>query len=101
MVLFCLPLSLLMSYVRVKTGSVWGPAVLHGIINTTAPITVLLIHQYNPLFGGVTGLVGILAFSLVAAVVLALDRSFWRQLAQEGFGKGKPVAAEAEVEMVR
>jgi hypothetical protein len=101
MVLLCLPLSVLMNYVRVKTRSVWGPAVLHGIFNASAPVTVLLIHQYNPLLGGITGLAGILAISLVTTVVLGLDRSFWRELAEEGFGGRKPVAAEAEVEMVK
>jgi membrane protease YdiL (CAAX protease family) len=74
MILFCVSLSLMHSIVRLKTGTVLGPAALHGMINAGAPMAVLFIENNNVLLGSVVGAAGVLAGLIVSCVYLLFDR---------------------------
>jgi membrane protease YdiL (CAAX protease family) len=73
MLLFCVSLSLMHNIVRVKTGSVLGPAALHGMINAGAPMAVLFIGNNNVLLGSVVGAAGVLAALITSFIYLLLN----------------------------
>lgn len=74
MVPFCISLGFLMSWVRTKTNSVLGPALLHGMINAGAGGVMLFAYGYNDLFGNIAGAAGILGTLLTLAVILIFDK---------------------------
>ncbi len=77
MVVFCTLLALLFDWSRTRTRSVWGPCVLHGIINGSLGGFVLFAYNGHPLVNSPVGLAGFVAIALVALPML-LDRAYWR-----------------------
>lgn len=76
MVLLCLLLAILFDWSRMRVGSVWGPVVLHGIINGSAGVMALFAWGGQVLVGTVVGLGGCIALALLAAAVLVLDARY-------------------------
>lgn len=76
MVLFCGVLALLFDWTRVRTGSVWSSCVLHGIINGSAGAFSIYTMGGHPLLGSPAGLAGIVAISVLGALVLLFDRRY-------------------------
>ena len=76
MVLFCVSLSFVQSYVRFKTKTIWGPSALHGMINASSGMSLLFISSSNELFGSLAGIAGIAGSSLVLIYILVFDRKF-------------------------
>ena len=74
MVLFCVLLAPILSYVRLKARSVLAAAVLHGTLNGTAGIALLVVRGGSDLLVGVTGLAGLLVLGLADAALWAYDR---------------------------
>lgn len=69
-------LSPIFSYIRLKSGSVVAAAILHGSLNGTFGLAVILIKGGDDLTVGVTGLAGFIALALANAGLLLFDR-FW------------------------
>ncbi len=69
MTLLSLLLSPLFSYVRIKAKSVIAAAVLHGTLNATAGLAILVIKGGNDLLVGVTGLAGLIVLLLANGVL--------------------------------
>ena len=63
-------LGVYIGYLRLRSGSVILASFIHGVFNAQFfGIWGLIFPQINPLFGGMTGLIGIFALSLVAVWV--------------------------------
>lgn len=60
---FCLLTTPIISYVRLKNGSVWSASIFHGTLNTVAGIFILMISTKGLLWNGILGIGGF--FSLV------------------------------------
>jgi membrane protease YdiL (CAAX protease family) len=67
MVIWCILLSFLISYITIKAKSVIVAAVMHGVLNGTAGLAFLVIDGGNDLTVGVTGFAGFI--SLIIMIV--------------------------------
>ncbi len=76
MILFTLSLSPLFAYVRVKTKSILGTCMLHGMINATPAMYMLFIANGNELYSSIAGWAGIIAGFIVTICILLLDKKF-------------------------
>jgi membrane protease YdiL (CAAX protease family) len=65
MVVFCILLSPVMTYITLKSKSVIAAAVFHGTLNAIAGICILYLAGGNDLTNGATGLAGFIALILV------------------------------------
>lgn len=74
MVVFCLLLAPLHDLVRLRGGSVWAAAVLHGSVNASAGFGVLLLRGGDDLTIGMTGLAGLVTLALANLAVFVVDR---------------------------
>jgi len=79
MVVFTLLLSPIFSYVRLKANSVIAAAIIHGSINATVGLPLMVIKGGNDLTVGVTGLAGFIALALVNLGLFVYDRHFARE----------------------
>lgn len=76
MCLFTTALAFPFAYVRLKTKSILGPCVMHGMINATAASLLYFTWGGHSLVTGVTGIAGLIAISLVAFSIFLFDRNF-------------------------
>lgn len=74
MVAWCVAASFLLWRVRQVTGSVLGPAVMHGAINGFAGVFVLLLVDANPVMAAPLGLVGLFAVAAVTGLFWLFTR---------------------------
>ena len=76
MVVVCIPMSFIIQYFRIKSGSVIVAAIMHGTCNAVAGTTMLFVglDRFNDLLDGACGLAGILAMLVVAVVIFLFDR---------------------------
>jgi len=72
MIVFCVWLGVIEGYASIKLNSVIPAAMIHSTVNAGAGLPVLLaIGGYNPILGpAITGLIGGLPFTVLAAVLL-------------------------------
>lgn len=78
MIIFSLLLSPIFSYVRLKAKSVIAAAVIHGSLNATVGLSIMLIKGGNDLLVGVTGLSGFIVLILVNLGLFIYTRFFIR-----------------------
>lgn len=76
MVVFCVLLALLFDWSRTRTGAVWGPCILHGIINGSAGSYMLFAWGGHPLVNSPTGMTGFVAIAALGMIVLLFDRRY-------------------------
>lgn len=76
MTVFTLLLSPIFSYVRIKARSVIAAAIIHGALNGTFGIPIMVIQGGNDLTVGGTGLAGFIALALANIALVVFDR-FW------------------------
>lgn len=74
MVAFCVLLAPLHELVRLRGGSVWAAAVMHGSVNASAGFGIILLRGGDDLTVGVTGLAGFAALALVDGALFFVDR---------------------------
>lgn len=74
MTLLTLLLSPIFSYVRLKANSVIAAAIIHGSLNATAGLSLMVVKGGNDLSVGVTGLAGFVVLALVNVGLLLHDR---------------------------
>ena len=77
---FCLLLSPIFSYVRLKAKSVITAAVIHGSLNATVGIAIMTVKGGNDLLIGITGLAGFIVLAIVNAGIFAYERVRTREL---------------------
>ena len=76
MTVWCILLSVLFLYVRLKTHSVIATSIMHGTLNASAQISILYIRGGNDLTSGFTGFPGFIALSLVILIMVIYDLKF-------------------------
>lgn len=74
MIAFTILLSPIISYIRIRANSVLAASVIHGTINATIGLSVMLIKGGNELIAGVTGLAGFITLIIFNIGVLLYDR---------------------------
>lgn len=79
MCLFTISMSPLFTYVRVKTKSILGPCMLHGMINATGAMYALYIANGNELYSSIAGWAGIIAGIVLTICIFFLDKKFVRE----------------------
>ncbi|MEK6693484.1 MAG: CPBP family intramembrane glutamic endopeptidase [Nitrospirota bacterium] len=85
MVIFTILISPIFSYIRERAKSVIAASVIHGTVNATIGLSVMLIKGGNELIAGVTGLAGFITLIIVNIGLLLYDRF----LAKEPILNGK------------
>ena len=85
MVIFTLLLSPIFSYVRLKAKSVIAAAIIHGSLNATAGLPLVVLKGGDDLLVGVTGLAGFTALVLINLGLLIYDRYFAADKIMTGF----------------
>ncbi|MCD6202234.1 MAG: CPBP family intramembrane metalloprotease [Bacteroidales bacterium] len=78
MILWCILFTPVISYVRIRAGSVVAAAIMHGTLNATAGIAIMLVKGGNDLTVGVTGLSGFISLITVNAAFYLFDRYITR-----------------------
>lgn len=78
MTVFTMLLAPAMSYVRTRAGSVIAAAIMHGTLNGTAGLAIILIGGGDDLTTGITGVPGMIAWALVNLALIIHDRFFSR-----------------------
>lgn len=74
MMAMCIPLTIIIQYVRLKSGSVIVAAIMHGTLNALSGVTLFFLEEPDELVDGCTGIAGITAFFLVAFALFLYDR---------------------------
>lgn len=74
MIVWCMLLAPIFTYVRIKTKSVIAAAILHGTLNATAGLAIMMIRGGNDLTTGITGLPGFIVLALVDLGIFIFDR---------------------------
>jgi membrane protease YdiL (CAAX protease family) len=64
----------LISYARLKSKSVIAAAIMHGTLNGTAGIALLVVAGGNDLTIGITGLAGLIALALASLILFVLSK---------------------------
>lgn len=76
MIAFCMVLSFPLAYIRFKTKSIFGPSMLHGMINGSVNVLSLFVHDGNLLFNGPAGVAGIFVILFYTTLIFIFDKSF-------------------------
>ena len=76
MCLFTVSISPLFAYVRVKTKSILGSCMLHGMINATGAMYALYIANANELYSSIAGWAGISAGIVLTIFIFLFDKKF-------------------------
>ncbi len=74
MIAWCMLLSPLFLYITIKAKSVVAAAIMHGTLNATGGIALMLLHGGNELLVGLTGLAGFVALFLVTLLFFFYDK---------------------------
>jgi len=74
MTIFCILLAPIFSYVRLRANSVIAAAIIHGSLNATAGLPLMVVKGGNDLTVGVTGLAGFIVLAFVNIGLLLYDR---------------------------
>lgn len=76
MIIFCVLLAPIFSYVRLKAKSVIAAAVIHGSLNGTLGLAIMVVKGGNDLIVGGTGLSGFIVLALANLGIFVYD-NFW------------------------
>jgi membrane protease YdiL (CAAX protease family) len=75
MILFCLLLSPIFSYITLKSKSVLAAAIAHGSLNGTAGLAIMMVKGGNDLTIGVTGAAGFMVLLIANLGIFFFDHS--------------------------
>ncbi len=76
MIPFCISLSFIQAYLRLRSKTILAPSLFHGMINAGGPVTFIFFINYNELLGTIVGAAGILSAIIVTVVILLSDKKF-------------------------
>ncbi len=79
MTVFTTLLSPIFSYVRIKARSVIAAAIIHGTLNATYGISIMLIKGGNDLTTGIMGIPGFIALVIINLAILFYDRKIAKE----------------------
>jgi membrane protease YdiL (CAAX protease family) len=79
MTLWCVLLTPLFLYITIKSKSVIAPAIMHGTLNATAGIAIMVIDGGNDLTVGMTGLSGFLTLLFVLFGLFIYDNKISKE----------------------
>ncbi|MBO8162051.1 MAG: CPBP family intramembrane metalloprotease [Thermosipho sp. (in: Bacteria)] len=85
MTIFTLLLSPIFSYVRLKAKSVIAAAIMHGSINGTLGLSIMVIKGGSDLTVGVTGLAGFIVLALVNIGLFLYDRTLAKESIMQNY----------------
>lgn len=75
MILWCILVSPIFNYIRLRSKSVIAAAIMHGTLNGTAGLALLVVKGGNDLTVGVTGIAGFIVILIVNLCIFFFDRS--------------------------
>lgn len=75
MIVWCMLLGPIFSYIRIKSKSVIAVAIIHGSLNATYGLSIMLIKGGNDLIIGITGGAGFIVLSIVNLCIFLFDPS--------------------------
>jgi membrane protease YdiL (CAAX protease family) len=75
MISFCLLLSPLLSFIRLRSKSVVAAAILHGSLNATGGLPIMVLKGGNDLIIGVTGVAGFIVLLMIDLLIFFSYRS--------------------------
>ncbi|MBA7704208.1 hypothetical protein ES703_113009 [subsurface metagenome] len=75
MIVWCMLLGPIFSYIRIKSKSVIAVAIIHGSLNATYGLSIMLIKGGNDLIIGITGGAGFVVLSIVNLCIFLFDPS--------------------------
>mgnify|MGYP002136634119 CR=1 FL=1 len=76
MCLMTIALAPIFAYVRLKTKSILGACILHGMINATAALFTLYIANANELYSSIAGWAGVIACTVLTILIYFFDKTF-------------------------
>lgn len=79
MTLWCILLTPIFLYITIKSKSVIAAAIMHGTLNATAVIAVMVIDGGNDLTVGMTGLSGLISLLLVLLCLIIYDNNISKE----------------------
>jgi membrane protease YdiL (CAAX protease family) len=79
MTLLTISLSPLFAYVRIKTKSILGACMIHGMLNGTGAMYMLYIANGNELYSTIAGWAGIIAATVITICILVFDKKFVKE----------------------
>lgn len=74
MIGFCLLAGPIFGFVRLKAKSVIAAAIIHGSLNATAGLAIILVAGGSDLLFGITGLAGFIVLALVNVGIFVYNR---------------------------
>jgi uncharacterized protein len=83
MTLWCTLLAPIVGYVRLKGKSVLAASIIHGSLNATAGLALMVVKGGSDLTVGLTGLSGFIVLIIVNLGIFLLDRSFMMRPVRE------------------
>jgi len=79
MCLFTISLAPIFAYVRIKTKSILGSCMLHGMVNATGAFYILYIANWNELYSWIAGWAGIISALVVTICISLFDKKFVKE----------------------
>jgi hypothetical protein len=76
MCLFTISIAPLFAYARIKTKSILGSCMLHGMLNASGAMYLLYIANGNELYSSVAGWAGIISGLTLTVCIILLDKEF-------------------------
>jgi hypothetical protein len=76
MILFTISVAPLFAYARIKTKSILGACMMHGMVNATGALYMLYIANWNELYSWVAGWAGIIAGIILTICIFFFDQKF-------------------------
>ncbi|MFV0469216.1 MAG: CPBP family intramembrane glutamic endopeptidase [Dysgonomonas sp.] len=83
MCLFTISITPIFIYIRLKTKSIIGPSIFHGMINSMGGALVFYIAGYDEMFSSIAGAAGILAGLTISVCIFIFDRDFVANFTKE------------------
>ncbi|MEO0303725.1 MAG: CPBP family intramembrane glutamate endopeptidase, partial [candidate division WOR-3 bacterium] len=73
MIVWCILLTFIFNYLRIKSKNVLSSAVLHGTLNALAGISIIYVKGGNDLTVGLTGISGFLSLTVFILIFFIYD----------------------------
>ena len=74
MIIWCVLLTPIIQYIRIKSKSMITAAIFHGTLNASAGLSLMYLDNYNDLLGGSAGLVGFIILLVINCLLFAIDK---------------------------
>jgi membrane protease YdiL (CAAX protease family) len=97
MIAFCMLMAPMLDLVRLRGRSVWAACIMHGTINATAGLAIVLVRGGDDLVVGMSGAAGLTVLAMANGLLFAADRYRGGALtADRPGGAGRAAAASLD-----